>query len=51
MPLSHFKRNIGKWREENIQDDLIKSMYISHAQYDRPEKLHSTLGEIEQYIC
>lgn len=35
----------------NIQDDLIKSIYISHAQYNRPEKSHGSLGELEQYLC
>lgn len=35
----------------NIQDDLIKSVYISHAQYNRPEKSHGSLGELEQYLC
>lgn len=46
-----FKRNTGRRRKENIQDHLIKSVYISHMQYDRSEKLHSSLGEMEQYIC
>lgn len=37
--------------EGNIPDNLIKSVYISHTQGDRPEKLYSSLGKIEQYIC
>lgn len=51
MPITCFKRNTGKGRKGNIHDHLIKSVYISHMQYDRLEKLHSFLGEIERYIC
>lgn len=52
MTVICFKRTFGKLRKENIQDDLIKSVYISHTQHDSPKKIAQFIGtDGAVYVC